>query len=76
MVTPAISSTRPDDAHPGFRHLILTWKIVPAGLAAAAVALPSALWALRMGAAAGDHTASLLGRAGLGYFTRLAKGTK
>ena len=46
---------------PAQRGLILNWRIVPAGLMTAAIALPSALWAARHGPAAGDGMATLLG---------------
>src|SRR5262245_11992689 len=46
---------------PAQRGLILNWRIVPAGLLTAAIALPSALWAARHGPAAGDGIATLLG---------------
>jgi 4-amino-4-deoxy-L-arabinose transferase-like glycosyltransferase len=62
-------------AHRGFRHLILTWKIVPAGLVAAAVTLPSALWAVHVGPAAGDNTRTLLGKSGYSFLAVLWKGT-
>ena len=62
-------------AHPGFRHLVLTWKMLPAVLVAAAVTLPSALWALHVGPSAGDSTSTLLGRPGFALPVALAKGT-
>ena len=46
---------------PAQRGLILNWRIVPAALLTAAIALPSALWAARQGPAAGDGIATLLG---------------
>ncbi|HEX6001648.1 MAG TPA: glycosyltransferase family 39 protein [Hyphomicrobiaceae bacterium] len=50
---------------PGYRHLVLNWRIVPAALLAAAIVLPSALWALHVGPAAGDGMGNVLGdRAG------------
>jgi hypothetical protein len=61
--------------HPRYRGLVLTWKIVPAALVTAAVALPSALWALRMGASSGDAMDSLLGQGGGALPLVLAKGT-
>jgi len=43
------------------RGLVLNWRIVPAALLTAAIALPSALWAMRLGPAAGDGISTLLG---------------
>jgi 4-amino-4-deoxy-L-arabinose transferase-like glycosyltransferase len=46
---------------PRERALVFNWRILPAALLAAAIALPSALWALHVGPAAGDGIAGLLG---------------
>jgi 4-amino-4-deoxy-L-arabinose transferase-like glycosyltransferase len=43
------------------RALVLNWRIVPAALMTAAIALPSALWALHVGPAVGDGLSALLG---------------
>ena len=51
-------------AHPAYRRLVLDWRIVPAALVAAAIALPSILWALHVGPAPGDNVGGLLGRQG------------
>src|SRR5262245_29014424 len=48
--------------HPGYRAFVLSWKIVPAALVAAAVAVPPALWILSMGAAQGDGVSEVLGQ--------------
>jgi 4-amino-4-deoxy-L-arabinose transferase-like glycosyltransferase len=62
--------------HPRYRDLVLTWKIVPAVLVMAAVALPPALWALGMGPSRGDGIHSLLGQSGSSALPFvLAKGT-
>jgi 4-amino-4-deoxy-L-arabinose transferase-like glycosyltransferase len=47
--------------HPVQRGLILNWRILPAGLVTAAIALPSALWAMHVGPAVGDGLGTLLG---------------
>jgi 4-amino-4-deoxy-L-arabinose transferase-like glycosyltransferase len=60
--------------HPGTRALVLTWKIVPAALVAAAIALPPALWILSVGAAQGDGIGEVLGQQS-GSLFNLAKGT-
>lgn len=61
--------------HPGYRGLVLSWRIVPAALVTVAVALPSALSALNMGRSAGDDIGSVLGERGGGLLYVLAKGT-
>ncbi len=61
-------------AHPGYRALVLSWRIVPAALVAAAIALPPALWILSMGAAPGDGIGEVLGQQS-GSLLALAKGT-
>jgi 4-amino-4-deoxy-L-arabinose transferase-like glycosyltransferase len=48
-------------ALPAYRGLVLNWRIVPAALLAAAIALPSALWALQIGPAPGDVVANVVG---------------
>jgi 4-amino-4-deoxy-L-arabinose transferase-like glycosyltransferase len=60
---------------PRYRGLVLTWKIVPAALVMAAVALPSALWALGMGPSSGDAMDGLLGQDSGSLPLGLAKGT-
>jgi 4-amino-4-deoxy-L-arabinose transferase-like glycosyltransferase len=60
--------------HPSHRALVLTWKIVPAALVAAAIALPPALWTLSMGAAPGDGIGEVLGQQS-GSLFNLVKGT-
>src|SRR5262245_48341548 len=62
-------------AHPRFRGLVLNWRIVPATLVAAAVALPSILYALHVGPAPGDAAGSLLGRQAGGSFLGMVRGT-
>jgi hypothetical protein len=62
-------------AHPAYRPLVLTWRIVPAALVTAAIVLPSALWALKMGPAEGDAIGSLFGERGGSVPFVLAKGT-
>ncbi len=61
--------------HPGYRALVLSWKILPAALVAAAIALPPALWILSMGAAQGDGIGEVLGQQGGSLPLILAKGT-
>jgi 4-amino-4-deoxy-L-arabinose transferase-like glycosyltransferase len=62
-------------AHPGYRALVLNWRIVPAALIAAAIALPPALWVLSMGAAPGDGIGEVLGQQTGSLALILAKGT-
>ena len=62
-------------AHPVHRRLVLTWKIVPAGAVAAAIALPPIVWALRTGPAPGDDMGGVLGRPSGSFLVDLAKGT-
>jgi 4-amino-4-deoxy-L-arabinose transferase-like glycosyltransferase len=62
-------------AHPRYRGLVLTWRIVPAALVAAAVALPPALWILSMGAAPGDDVGGVLAQQSGPLARTLAKGT-
>lgn len=50
---------------PRERGLVLNWRILPAGLLTAAIALPSALWALHVGPAVGDGLGMLLGEPAL-----------
>jgi hypothetical protein len=60
---------------PRERALILNWRILPAALLTAAIALPSALWALHMGPAAGDGLAVLLGEPARSRFAGLLLGS-
>src|SRR5262245_55866560 len=60
---------------PAYRGLVLNWRIVPAALLAAAIALPSALGALNMGLAPGDGIDSVLGGRAGSLAWVLAKGT-
>jgi 4-amino-4-deoxy-L-arabinose transferase-like glycosyltransferase len=62
-------------AHPAYRRLVLDWRIVPAALVAAAIALPSILWALHVGPAPGDNVGGLLGRHGGSFIFNLVRGT-
>jgi 4-amino-4-deoxy-L-arabinose transferase-like glycosyltransferase len=62
-------------AHPAYRPLVLTWKIVPAALVTAAIVVPSALWALHVGPAPGDSIGSLLGRDEQRFVYALMRGT-
>jgi 4-amino-4-deoxy-L-arabinose transferase-like glycosyltransferase len=62
-------------AHPDYRGLVLNWRIVPAALVAAAVALPPALWILSMGAAPGDGIGDGPVQQSGSFFLGLAKGT-
>lgn len=61
--------------YPAYRGLVLNWRIVLAALVAAAVVLPSVLWALHVGPAAGDNVATLLGREDSRFLRVLAVGT-
>ena len=61
--------------YPAYRGLVLNWRIVLAALVTAAVVLPSALWALHVGPAAGDNVATLLGREDGRFLRVLATGT-
>lgn len=61
--------------YPAYRGLVLNWRIVLAALVTAAVVLPSALWALHVGPAAGDNVATLLGREDGRFLRVLAAGT-
>src|SRR5262245_42388527 len=56
MALPLACLTEPRE-----RALVLNWRIVPAALLTAAIALPSALWAWHVGPAPGDGIATLLG---------------
>jgi 4-amino-4-deoxy-L-arabinose transferase-like glycosyltransferase len=60
---------------PAYRRLVLNWRIVPAGLIAAAMVLPSALAALEVGPSAGDGMATVLGDRGGSLPFVLVKGT-
>ena len=62
-------------AHPAYRGLVLTWKVVPAGVVAALITLPPAVWAYRAGASAGDDVGGLLGRPSGSFLVGMAKGT-
>lgn len=61
--------------YPAYRGLVLNWRIVLAALVTAAVVLPSALWALHVGPAAGDNVGSLLGREDGRFLRVLLAGT-
>ena len=61
--------------HPAYRGLILNWRIVPAALLTAAIVLPPALSALRVGPATGDDVGEVLGRQGGSFLYILLKGT-
>jgi 4-amino-4-deoxy-L-arabinose transferase-like glycosyltransferase len=61
--------------HPAYRGLVLNWRIVPAGLLAAAIVLPSAAWALQLGPSVGDGMDGVLGGRSGGLLWVLAKGT-
>lgn len=60
---------------PAYRRLVLNWRIIPAGLVAAAIVLPSALWALQMGPAVGDGMTGVLGRPSGSLAWVMVKGT-
>jgi 4-amino-4-deoxy-L-arabinose transferase-like glycosyltransferase len=62
-------------ALPAYRGLVLNWRIVPAALLAAALALPSALAALELGPATGDGMEGMLGVRGGSLAWVLVKGT-
>jgi lipopolysaccharide core galacturonosyltransferase RgtA len=62
-------------AHSGYRGLVLNWRIVPAALVAAAMALPPALWVLSQGAAHGDDIGGVLAQQSGPWPLILAKGT-
>jgi 4-amino-4-deoxy-L-arabinose transferase-like glycosyltransferase len=61
--------------HPDCRRLVLNWRIVPAAVVAALVALPPALWVLSHGAAQGDDIGGVLAQQGGPLPLILAKGT-
>ena len=56
LALPLASLTQPVQ-----RALVLNWRLLPAALLAAAIAAPSALWAINLGPAAGDGIGTLLG---------------
>jgi hypothetical protein len=60
---------------PAYRRLVLNWRIIPAVLLAGAIVLPSALFALQMGPAAGDGMEGVLGGRSGGLPWVLVKGT-
>jgi 4-amino-4-deoxy-L-arabinose transferase-like glycosyltransferase len=60
---------------PRYRGLVLNWRIIPAGLVAAALVLPSALWAMHVGPAPGDSMDGVLGGRAGSFPWVLAKGT-
>ena len=62
-------------ALPAYRGLVLNWRILAAALVTAAVVLPSVLWALHVGPAAGDNVGSLLGREDSRFLRVLVAGT-
>lgn len=60
---------------PAYRRLVVNWRIVPAGLVAAVIVLPSALWALQLGPSEGDGMDGVLGDRGGSFLVTLVKGT-
>jgi hypothetical protein len=60
---------------PAYRSLVLNWRVAGAGLVAIAIVLPSVLWALHVGPAAGDRVDNLLGRDQGPFIRNLAAGT-
>ena len=62
-------------AHPAYRRLVLSWKVVPAAAVAAVIVLPTVVWALRAGPAPGDDVGGLLGRSHGSFLVDLTKGT-
>jgi hypothetical protein len=60
---------------PAYRALALNWRIVPAGLIAAAIVLPSALAALQLGAMPGEGMEGVLASRGGSLPWILIKGT-
>ena len=60
---------------PAYRALVLNWRILPAALVTMVIVLPSALWVLHVGPAAGDNVASLLGREEGRFLRVLVTGT-
>jgi 4-amino-4-deoxy-L-arabinose transferase-like glycosyltransferase len=61
--------------YPAYRRLVLNWRIVPAGLVVIAVVLPSVLWTLQAGPAAGDSVQNVFGREDGGLIRNLVTGT-
>src|SRR5687768_5043368 len=61
--------------HPRFRHLVLTWKVVPAALVTAIVVLPTIVAAVDAGPAPGDDLRSVVGDEAGFSFRQLADGT-
>ncbi len=61
--------------HPRFRHLVLTWKIVPAALVTALVVLPTIIAAIEAGPAPGDDLRSVVGDEAGFSFRQMAEGT-
>jgi len=57
------------------RALVLNWRILPAALLTAAIALPSALWALNVGPAVGDGLGVLLGEPARSRFVGMLLGS-
>jgi 4-amino-4-deoxy-L-arabinose transferase-like glycosyltransferase len=62
-------------AHPAYRRLVLSWKVLPAGVVAVALVLPPVAWALRTGPAAGDDIGRVLGRPSGSFLVDLVTGT-
>jgi len=60
---------------PRERALLFNWRILPAALLTAAIALPSALWALHVGPAAGDGLGALLGEPARSWLAGLLLGS-
>jgi len=60
---------------PAYRGLVLTWRILPAGVLAALIAAPSALYALRIGPAPGDDLESTLAGNAAANMPALVQGT-
>jgi 4-amino-4-deoxy-L-arabinose transferase-like glycosyltransferase len=60
---------------PRERGLVLNWRILPAALLTAAIALPSALWAIHVGPAVGDGLGTLLGEPARSRLGGLVLGT-
>src|SRR4029077_7537632 len=60
---------------PRERRLVLYWRILPPRLLTAAIALPSALWAIHVGPAVGDGLGTLLGEPARSRLGRLVLGS-
>lgn len=57
------------------RALVLTWKIVPASLLAAAIVLPSFVATVRIGPLPGEDVATVLRLSSHSYFAQVSEGT-